>query len=189
MAKRLSKSERREQLLAVAENIVRTQGTDALTLITLAEQAGVSKPITYEHFISREGLFEDLYKRYDRQLIASIELAKESGFNSLETAARIISDAYLECALSCGREYDALVAALMAYPEHAELKHQIRNYFVEEYIRLFRPLAKRQTEDIRPMLIAYFGATEEMSRAVLMKQVDRKTAVTVLATILIAGLG
>ena len=31
MAKRLSKQERREQLLSVADNIVRTSGTEALT--------------------------------------------------------------------------------------------------------------------------------------------------------------
>ncbi|MHC8285601.1 helix-turn-helix domain-containing protein [Pseudomonas sp. XS1P51] len=31
-------------------------GTDALTLATLAERAGVTKPVAYEHFRTRSGL-------------------------------------------------------------------------------------------------------------------------------------
>ena len=53
---RLSKQARREQLLDVAVAIVRTQGADGLTLVTLAEAAGVSRPITYDHFGTRPGL-------------------------------------------------------------------------------------------------------------------------------------
>jgi len=46
---RLPKAERR-QLLAIALVIVREEGADRLTLGHLAARAGVSKPITYEHF-------------------------------------------------------------------------------------------------------------------------------------------
>src|SRR5689334_13006179 len=54
--KRLSKTERRAQLLAVARDIVRESGSDALTLASLAERAGVTRPIAYEHFETRAGL-------------------------------------------------------------------------------------------------------------------------------------
>ncbi len=47
---RLSKAERRCQLLDIALVIIREKGADRLTLGHLAVRAGVSKPITHEHF-------------------------------------------------------------------------------------------------------------------------------------------
>lgn len=48
--KRLPKEERNRQLMDVAWSIVRGEGTDALTLGYLAERAGVTKPVVYDHF-------------------------------------------------------------------------------------------------------------------------------------------
>lgn len=55
MTVRLSKQARREQLLEAAVTVVRTRGADGLTLVTLAEAAGVSRPIVYDHFGTRAG--------------------------------------------------------------------------------------------------------------------------------------
>ena len=52
-SRRLSKAERRQQLLDTALRIVREEGADRLTLGHLAIRAGVSKPVTYEHFGTR----------------------------------------------------------------------------------------------------------------------------------------
>src|SRR5688500_17488341 len=64
-SKRLSKAERRAQLLDTALDVVRDEGTDALTLARVAERAGVSKPIAYQHFETRGGLLVALYERMD----------------------------------------------------------------------------------------------------------------------------
>ena len=42
---RLTREERRTQLMDVAWHIIREEGTDALTLGYLATQAGVTKPV------------------------------------------------------------------------------------------------------------------------------------------------
>ncbi|MDT0267243.1 helix-turn-helix domain-containing protein [Streptomyces sp. DSM 44915] len=44
---------------------MRIRGADGLTLVTLAEEAGVSRPITYDHFGTRPGLLLALYRRLD----------------------------------------------------------------------------------------------------------------------------
>ena len=41
----MSREDRRRQLLSVAWQLVRNEGTDALTLGYLAERAGVTKPV------------------------------------------------------------------------------------------------------------------------------------------------
>ena len=64
---RLTREERRKQLIDVAWHIIREEGTDALTLGYLATQAGVTKPVVYDHFDSRSGLFATLYAEYDQR--------------------------------------------------------------------------------------------------------------------------
>ncbi len=48
--------ERQRQLLEVAWRLVREEGTEALTLGRLAEQAEVTKPVVYDHFGTRARL-------------------------------------------------------------------------------------------------------------------------------------
>lgn len=64
---RLSKAERRHQLLTTARAIVREEGTDRLSLGHLAERAGVSKPVAYDHFGDRSGLLIALYRWIDTE--------------------------------------------------------------------------------------------------------------------------
>ncbi|WP_103530960.1 TetR/AcrR family transcriptional regulator [Streptomyces sp. SM11] len=52
--------------------IVRTRGADGLTLVTLAEEAGVSRPIAFDHFATRPGLLLALYQRLDERHRAAI---------------------------------------------------------------------------------------------------------------------
>src|SRR5687767_16006033 len=66
-AKKLSKAERRKQLLETAHVIVRDEGTDALTLGYLAERAGVTKPIAYGHFETRAGLLRSEERRVGKE--------------------------------------------------------------------------------------------------------------------------
>ena len=58
---RLARSDRAIQLLSVAWEIVRNEGTGALTLGYLAARAGVTKPVVYDHFQDRNGLLAALY--------------------------------------------------------------------------------------------------------------------------------
>ncbi|WP_404799983.1 TetR/AcrR family transcriptional regulator [Actinoalloteichus fjordicus] len=46
-----------------------------MTLRRLAERAGVSRPIAYDHFTTREGLLMALYQQYDEQIGPAIRAA------------------------------------------------------------------------------------------------------------------
>ncbi len=76
--RRLSRDERQRQLLEVAWRLVREEGTEALTLGRLAEQAGVTKPVVYDHFGTRAGLLAALYQDYDLRQTALMEAALEA---------------------------------------------------------------------------------------------------------------
>ena len=63
--RRMTREQRTRQLLDVAWALVRGEGTGALTLGRLAEAAGVTKPVAYDHFVTRNGLLAALYDDYD----------------------------------------------------------------------------------------------------------------------------
>lgn len=55
--KRMTGSQRREQLVAVGRSVFAERGFDGASVEEIASRAGVSKPIVYEHFGGKEGLY------------------------------------------------------------------------------------------------------------------------------------
>src|SRR3546814_5722448 len=110
--RKLPKAERREQLLETAMTIVREQGTDALTLGYLAERALVSKPVVYDHFVTRSGLLIALYGRIDERQVTMLRDALARVPGQLDDVARVVSHAYMSCYLTVGSEWHAISAAL-----------------------------------------------------------------------------
>src|SRR5262249_20061763 len=97
--KRLPHEERRTQLLDTAAAIVRSEGADALTLARVAEVAGVTKPIAYDHFETREGLLRALFRRLDDQQAEAALLVFEAEADTLEKASDILAQSYVDCVL------------------------------------------------------------------------------------------
>ncbi len=182
----MSKEERHNQLLQVAEMIVKEQGTDALTLITLAKQAGVSKPVTYEHFTNREGLLVQLYQSYDDKVVQEIQKSIALDTPTIEVAARIVSTTYMNCVISGGLQYEAVVSALQAYLNHSDLQTRIRDYFINAYSDVFLPLTNDNNHALRLKLTAVFGVSEEIAKSVILHEVTHAEAVETLTKIIIA---
>ena len=59
-AKRLPADRRREQLLEVALTLFAQRGFNATTMDDIAEAAGVTKPLLYQHFDSKRALYLEL---------------------------------------------------------------------------------------------------------------------------------
>ena len=59
----MSRAGRREQLIRVARQLFGTRGYDAVSVEEIASAAGVSKPIVYEHFGGKEGLYQVIVDR------------------------------------------------------------------------------------------------------------------------------
>ncbi|HXS62326.1 MAG TPA: TetR/AcrR family transcriptional regulator [Streptosporangiaceae bacterium] len=75
--------ERREQLLDVGRRLFAERGLDGTSIEEIAAQAGVSKPVVYEHFGGKEGLYAVVVDReVDRFLTMATELL--SGEDTME---------------------------------------------------------------------------------------------------------
>ncbi len=69
---RMTGQERREQLLDVGRSLFAQRGFDATSVEEIALTAGVSKPVVYEHFGGKEGLYAVVVDREMSKLLAAI---------------------------------------------------------------------------------------------------------------------
>src|ERR1043166_1565225 len=75
---RLTAIERRAQLVDVGRAIFAKRGYEATTVEEIAERAKVSKPIVYEHFGGKEGLYAVIVDREVSHLVESLAAALEA---------------------------------------------------------------------------------------------------------------
>ncbi len=160
----MARADRFRQLLDVAWGLIREEGTEALSLGHLAEKAGVTKPVVYDHFGSRSGLLAELYKEYDARQNALMEAALKTSTQSLAGRAGVIASSYVECVLRQGREIPGVVAALAGSPELEAIKREYEIAFIERCRAALLPFSR--TGSISSAgLWAMIGAAESLSHA------------------------
>lgn len=71
--------ERREQLIAVGRKLFADKGFEATSVEEIAAKAGVSKPLVYEHFGGKEGLYAVVVDREIGELLGGISASLDEG--------------------------------------------------------------------------------------------------------------
>jgi len=147
--RRLKAPQRREQLIEVATRLFAKSGYDATTTSAIAEAAGVTEPILYRHFDSKQELFvaivrnvSELTMAHWREIIGEVSDPAEKIrriAQEFPDHVRHLSDAYhvIHGALATSR--DRKVAAVMK--EHYA---QIEKFFLQiittcQAAGIFRP--------------------------------------------------
>ena len=72
---RMTAAERREQLIAIARGAFAERGFDGVSVEEIAARAAVSKPVVYEHFGGKEGLYAVVVDREVQQLLGTMREA------------------------------------------------------------------------------------------------------------------
>ncbi|MEY2470713.1 MAG: hypothetical protein QOK28_42 [Actinomycetota bacterium] len=72
MAVRLPAAERRQQLVETALALFAARGMHGTSMDDIAEAAGVTKPVLYQHFRSKRALFTELLDEVGQQLLTAI---------------------------------------------------------------------------------------------------------------------
>ena len=94
---RMTAAERREQLVEISRALFAERGLDGTSIEEIAARAGVSKPVVYEHFGGKEGLYAVVVDREVRRLLGMMQdsLDAEHPRVLLEQAAFALLD-YIE---------------------------------------------------------------------------------------------
>jgi AcrR family transcriptional regulator len=94
----MTRKQRREQLLDIGRALFAERGFDGTSIEEIASRAGVSKPVVYEHFGGKEGLYAVVVDREMEQLLDQVTSALRSPAHPrtvLERAALSLLD-YIE---------------------------------------------------------------------------------------------
>jgi AcrR family transcriptional regulator len=184
--RRLSKPERRRQLLDTALRIIREEGADRLTLGHLATRAGISKPVAYDHFGTRSGLLIELYRWIDAQWTNAFQDALATSLRSLENTAEILAAAYIHCAADMNGDFHAVGAALAGSEEKAAVFQELLDNCVRLFVSVLEPHSSRSPAELEQCCVGLVGAGEALSAAVVRGRCREPEAIKAF-TLLIQG--
>jgi AcrR family transcriptional regulator len=92
MSSRLKAPQRREQLIEVATKIFAKWGYNAATTAAIAEAAGVTEPILYRHFASKQEMFVAITRAMSEQTLRDWRKLSEKSGTAMEKIRRIAQE-------------------------------------------------------------------------------------------------
>ncbi|SDJ28710.1 DNA-binding transcriptional regulator, AcrR family [Actinokineospora alba] len=125
--RRMPRAERERQMMGVAEEIFAERGYAAVSMDEIAERCGVSKPMIYEYFGSKEGL-----------LVACIRAARAD-----------LSKCTLEAVAGAGTVEEALRRGLVAFFDFTDTHRRSWSLMLRNEAALAGPVAIAEVEEAR----------------------------------------
>lgn len=120
---RLTGEQRERQLLDVAEKLFTERGYEAVSIEDIARAAGVSRPIVYHHYGSREGVFLACVARARREFERSLLDRVSAAGEDLTEVFRAGGEAYFDLIEDDPQRFVLLFTASSSL--HAELSDQL----------------------------------------------------------------
>jgi AcrR family transcriptional regulator len=185
--RRLSKADRRQQLLATALGVIREEGADSLTLGHLAVRAGVSKPIVYNHFGTRSGLLIELYRWIDTERVEAFRRAMAAAHNDRDETIASLADAYIRCAADLTGEFYVVGAALAGSAEKAEVYAELLDQSVAMFVSVLRPFSRLTGPAATRLCVGLVGAGEGLSAAIVRGKLTEADAIATFNEIISAA--
>ncbi|MDQ7883279.1 TetR/AcrR family transcriptional regulator [Atlantibacter hermannii] len=183
-SRRLSKAGRRQQLLETSLAIVREEDVDSLTLGRLAERAGVSKPVVYDHFPTRSALLIELYKWIDEERIGAFTRLMADTHQNAQETIDALANAYIHCAADNTGAFHLVGTALAGSEEKAAVFQELLDNCVEMFIEVLTPHVSLSPRSLRQCCIGLVGAGEALSLAIGRGQLTFPEAVEAFAVLI-----
>jgi AcrR family transcriptional regulator len=147
---RLTRAKRRDALLDAAVALVTSGDVAAVSMETVAERAGVSRPLVYKHFANRNELLAAIYQRESvhlhRELAAAVAAA-----DTVKGMFRTLIRGALRAAGQRGHVFAALRAA---GAWNRELRHEQRGRDADTVRAFSRRVARELGIDRRQATVA-----------------------------------
>jgi AcrR family transcriptional regulator len=162
---RLPAEQRRRQLLDVACPVFATSGFHATSMDDIANAAGVTKPVLYQHFPSKRALFVELLEDVGRQLLdglgaatGAVETGRERVESGFEAYYRFVTGNRAAFRLLFG-------ASVRNDPEFAEIVDRVLHRAADAISELIQ--IETTAEHRRVLAHALVGVAEATSRHAL----------------------
>jgi len=106
----LARADRRADLLDAATHLIVTEGVEAVSMESVADRAGVSRPLVYKHFGNRSDILVALFRREAERLHSEIA-AEVRAAQGLEATYRALVRGSIKASSQSGPLFAALRSA------------------------------------------------------------------------------
>lgn len=180
---------RRHELLDAAAALLDDGGVSAVTMESVAAQAGVSRPLVYKHFSNREDLIAELWRRestyVDREVMQAL-----AGVDDFETIVRTSVETIVDVLQRRGRNFAPLIRgqvfSAVVREEQRERHRRTRAWYTDRVIAEFGI----DKADAEVAIAVYFAGLDSMLadwRAIEGRS-DRHRVVDVYVDLVMGGL-
>ena len=180
---------RRDELLDVAARLLDEGGLGAVTMETVATEAGVSRPLVYKHFANREELIADLWRRESAYLDGEVSAALV-GVRDFEEIVRTSVETILDVIQRRGRNSAPLLRGEVfeqkVRDEQRERHRRTRAWYIDRVIKEFGI----DKADAEVAIAVYFAGLDSMLadwRSIVARP-DRHRIVDVYVDLVMGGL-
>jgi AcrR family transcriptional regulator len=128
--------ERRAQLLTTAREVFARQGFHGTSMEAVAEEAGITKPVLYQHFVSKHELYLELLDDMRQRLVSELDhVTPASGPEQRLTEG---VQAFFRFVANNEAAFRILFEASASDPEVAKRVQAIREEIVERTMRVVK---------------------------------------------------
>lgn len=131
----LTKAERREIFLDVAAELVSSGRIDELSMESVAERAGVSRPLVYKHFANRQELLAAVYRRESASLNVTIR-GQVGRAHSLEDKLRALIESALSAQATRGATFAALATNGLDSPAELDVRRSDHRETLQHFTKV-----------------------------------------------------
>lgn len=181
MKKRISRDDRRSQLLDAAIDFIRSEGVDALTLGKVAKHAGMSKPLVYDHFGTREGLIVELCNVFDERQRSEIRQILQDDSLGLGELLNGVAHCYI--ASETARDWQMLNSAMASNMMTAAVYQEMADRHITMLMAAIGPRTGLNGNRLRLICAGLIGAADAVTAFVLRGDSDVATAAEALVHI------
>jgi AcrR family transcriptional regulator len=188
---RLPRTARRAQLLAAAGEVFAANGYHAAAMDEIAERAGVSKPVLYQHFPGKLELYLALLQTHTDELITGVTGALEStSDNKLRVQAAV--GAYFDFVDSEGEAFRLVFQSdIRGEPAVHETIESATKACVDAITATITADAGLDEERARLLAVGLVGASQVAAQSWLAsnRPIEKSEAVKLISTLAWRGIG
>ncbi|MGO1290483.1 TetR/AcrR family transcriptional regulator [Brevibacterium linens] len=170
---RLPRDQRRDQLVGVARSVFATRGYRTTSMDMIAEAAGVSKPVLYQHFDSKQDLYLALIDSSAAHLDSRLAEALGSTTDPHEQIHATYR-AYFDFVVSHREEFVIIFNSDVYEPKAEQKLRALRESSATRVVSALKNFARVSDDEAQLLCRALIGTAE-----VVVKQIDSQRGIDV----------
>ena len=173
----LAKDDRRQALLGTAAAVVEKQGWQALSMISVAEQAGVSRQLVYQHFESLDELMTETMTHIFRESFERVREAIRGNAGNLSSLTKASAEFAFNAPPGRARAlWQMITATYSDSAEAARMSRRLRHLLTNLWMPVGREAFGLKDNEARVVIwmlhMAFWGAHQLVDDG----EIDRDTA-------------